>query len=285
MAVTQKKKARGRPPKSKRDIYLPREGFTKREQLNTLRYLREAQYRLQGGMCSCCNKPMDLDRSAWLNCRGGPPLSKWAFCDQREFNPVSLCHTFHPRSPAEIEAEYMTRAYELIRQSCVFKCRNTRWGTAGHTKGQMAAYEAILKEHGFGEREPDPATACQLWIKSAERMEAQRLEHLTVIRAKAVSTMKRKNPEWGTGAWRYRKPAARPLGLVKETANYRTPEPALVGGGPAGPDGPVPVSTTEDVLAAGREMDDEANTPFARYIADLGAQALREAQARARVAG
>ncbi len=271
------KRKRGRPPRNKRDIYIPRDGFTKRDQVQALKLVKEAQYRTQSGICSYCDEPLPFDCSAWVNCRCGPPLSKWAFCDYREFDPVNLCQTYRPRSPAEIEEEYRTGGHELIHQGCVIKHRNARYSTAGHTKGQLAEYEALLKELGFGEHTPDAATAFTLWERAAKRLTARRLKHLATIRQRGFETMKKNNPNWGTGK---RRPA-RPLGVVKESGDYRTPEPLAEPGV-----GPTPVSTAEDVLAAGREMDAQAqNDPATCDIVEMGMKALREAQERAAVAG
>jgi hypothetical protein len=86
------------------------------------------------------------------------------------------------------------------------KARLEKWGHAGTSKTFLRAYNAILEERGFSDDNPPPqGEVPMLWNQAKERLEILRREHLAAVRKNAVAALKKKNPEWGTGAWRKRK--------------------------------------------------------------------------------
>lgn len=265
-----------------RDVHLPREGYTKEDQEHALAECKAYALGQQDGWCSTCDKPMKEAYTAWVSNRNGKPLRKWARGESHSYDPVNLRHVYQPRSPEEIHAEFArgNGGHELVCIGCVRPYNIRRFGTAGTGKAFIREYEALIQEQGWSTEHlrANPALIVSLWAQTKERLAEKGKAHLAKIGKKGLETLRRNDPEWGTGAWRTRrakkKPdrqGARPFDEVKDPDSYRTTTPS---------NGfHRPTEAEKQVIrdAADAEMD----TPFARHIEALGQEALRRVQEQA----
>lgn len=213
------------------EVHLPRVGFMVADQEEAMRQCSIKQMAIQEGKCGLCGKPI-YSRLCWMRCdQNKKPLRKWAFEENCTYDSDAGLHVFTHRSPEEIKAEYNSGRHEIIHFGCVLKYRNKMWGHAGHTRTHELEYKSVLREWGFEDSSTAPADAqFAAWNKATKILAEKRRFQILEAGKKGVSTLRERNPEWGTGAWRgRRKPVLEPKapkkewhGKVKETRTYRT---------------------------------------------------------------
>lgn len=204
---------------------MPRVGFTKEDQRLAVSECSRTQWAIQGGVCGLCNKPLK-SKLCWIHSAGGTNLRKWAEGEDRRADLETSCHVYTPRSPEAIRNEYRRMKGELVHFGCVVKYRNQKWGHAGTTKTFLREYDRVLLERGYVDTAPPTEAVADLWRATMERLEARRMEHLRTIGKKGRESLRKRNPQWGMGAWRSkkqytdseRKPPSNPTG----ERNYAT---------------------------------------------------------------
>lgn len=248
-------------------------GFSERDQRDALYECKAAQFAIQEGHCGVCYEFMDPIHAIWTCSRWmrGNSLAQWAFGQALEYNHETLGIDSHFRSPDEIRAEYDegTRGHALFHRRCLAKWKRMAPGLHGNGPAYVRELELALSEG-------HDAIA-------ADRMALERIHE----QARAVMKDGRVDPKAKKDAWLsdVQGAQAKTPGKVRQTANYRTkrPKQASNGGERVEPrQFHRPTEAEKQVIrdAADAEMD----TPFARYIEELGQKALRDAQEKAGVA-